>query len=446
MNRRLPTLLAALVVALSTSLVSAESHSLTLGTALRLAGAKNLALEMAQERVSESRSQLDEEKRRLFPWLAPGLGYKRHDGNLQDIVGDVFDASKQSGSAALTVQAQLELGDSVYRVLAAKQAIAVNEAGAEVRRRETLLAVAVAYTELSRAAAHVGSAAEAQRISLKTLEQVRDAVAAGLAFAGDVQRVEVQTSRAEGQVLEARHAVRSASARLAQLLRLSPADELLPDLSEFVPVVLVATNRSLDSLVASAIGLRPEFRRADATVNLAGARRQGATKGVWMPTLGAQAAFGGMAGGRGGDWASGGDFQDYGLGVSWRIGPGGIGDRSRIRTADSRLRLAELEREQLRDEVTREVVEVRSLSEMTAAQIELAGRAVAAARRLVELTRGRREYGVGVVLEAIEAERELTRAMADQLKAVSAHNRTQWELWHVSGGRDEAVLPKDIRR
>jgi len=181
-------------------------------------------------------------------------------------------------------------------------------------------------------------------------------------------------------------------------------------------------------------------------VNLAGARRQGATKGVWMPTLGAQAAFGGMAGGRGGDWASGGDFQDYGLGVSWRIGPGGIGDRSRIRTADSRLRLAELEREQLRDEVTREVVEVRSLSEMTAAQIELAGRAVAAARRLVELTRGRREYGVGVVLEAIEAERELTRAMADQLKAVSAHNRTQWELWHVSGGRDEAVLPKDIRR
>jgi len=287
------------------------------------------------------------------------------------------------------------------------------------------LAVAAAYTGLSLAVANVVTVEEAQQISRKTLEQVRAAVTAGLAFAGDAQRVEVQLGRNEAQLLEARHAVRAASARLAQLLRLPPADELRPDLAEFVPVVLVATNRALESLVASALSLRPELRRADATVNLAQTRHDGATKGIWLPTISASAAFGGLAGGRNGDWGNGDDFQDYGIGLSWRVGPGGIGDRSRIRTTDARLRITGLEREQLRDEVVREVVELRSRAELAAEQ-----------------TQARREFGVGVVLEAIEAERELSRAQAEQLQAVASHNRTQWELWHASGQYETTVRPE----
>lgn len=440
MKRRLFLGLVALTLSFSSGW--AEPQAINLETALRLAGAKNLALEVARERVREARSLLDQEKRQLFPWVAPGLGYRRHDGNLQDIVGDVFNASKQSGTAALTLQAQLDLGDSLYRVLAAKQAVAASEAGAEARRREMQLAVAATYTELSRAVANVVTAEEAQQISRKTLEQVRAAVTAGLAFAGDAQRVEVQLGRNEAQLLEARQAARAASARLAQLLRLPPADELQPDLGEFVPVVLVATNRALESLVASALSLRPELRRADATVNLAQTRRDGATKGVWLPTVGALAAFGGLAGGRNGDWSNGDDFQDYAIGLSWRIGPGGIGDRSRIRTTDARLRITELEREQLRDEVVREVVELRSRAELAAEQVMVVTRTVAAARRLVELTQARREFGVGVVLEAIEAERELSRAQAEQLQAVASHNRAQWELWHASGQDETTVRPE----
>jgi outer membrane protein TolC len=440
MKRRLLLSLFALTLGFSSG--GAEPQAINLETALRLAGAKNLALEVARERVREARSLLEQEKQQLFPWVAPGIGYKRHDGNLQDIMGNVYNVSKQSGTAALTLQAQLDLGDSLYRVLAAKQAVAASEAGAEARRRETQLAVAAAYTELSRAVANVVTAEESQQISRKTLEQVRAAVTAGLAFAGDAQRVEVQLGRNEAQLLEARQAVRAASARLAQLLRLPPADELRPDLAEFVPVVLVATNRALESLVASALSLRPELRRADATVKLAQTRRDGATKGVWVPTIGASAAFGGLAGGRNGDWGNGDDFQDYGIGLSWRVGPGGIGDRSRIRTTDARLRIAGFEREQLRDEVVREVVELRSRAELAAEQVAVVTRTVASARRLVELTQARREFGVGVVLEAIEAERELSRAQAEQLQAVAAHNRAQWELWHASGQDETTVRPE----
>lgn len=411
----------------------AEPSTIDLSTALRLAGAKSLALEIARERVREARGQLDQERMRLFPWIAPGLGYRRHDGNLQDIVGDVFDASKQSGTAALTLQAQLDLGESTYRVLAARRALAASEAGSDAGRRETVLSVAVAYTELGRAAAAVTTADEARRITRGTLEQVRAAQAAGLASARDVRRVEVQAGRNESLWLEAVQAERVASARLAQLLRLPPAEPLVPDSREFVPMVLVPTNRALDSLVVSALRLRPEMRRSEAVVGLAEARRQGATRGVWFPTVGAQASFGGLAGGRNGSWARGDDFQDYGLGLSWRIGPGGIGDGSRIRSEEARLRIARLERDQLQDELVRGLVELRSKTETAARVVEVSGQTVQSARALVETTRDRREFGVGVVLEAIEAERELARAQADQIQAVAGHNRAQWELWHASG-------------
>lgn len=411
----------------------ADPQPINLEAALRLAGARNIAIELARERVREARSQLDQERQSLFPWIAPGLGYRRHDGNLQDIVGDVFDASKQSGSAALTVQAQLDLGDSLYRVLAARQMVAASEAQDDAQRRTTQLAVAVAYTELSRATALVAATEDAARISERTLAQVREAVSAGIAFAGDAARAEVQRTRTDSAHLAARREARVASARLAQLLRLPPAQELRPDLAEFVPIVLVPTNQALDSLVASALTFRPELRRTDALAGLARSRRDGATKGPWLPTLGAQAAFGGLAGGRNGTSGNADDFQDYGVGLSWRIGPGGIGDRSRVRTADARLRVAQLEHEQLRDDVTREVVELRSRTEAAEGQVGLATRSVVAARRLLELTQGRREFGVGAVLEAIDAEREFALAQAEHLQAIAENNRAQWMLWHGTG-------------
>lgn len=411
----------------------AEPSTIDLPTALRLAGARNLALEVARERVREARGQRDQERLRLFPWIAPGIGYRRHEGNLQDIVGDVFNASKQSGTAALTLQAQLDLGDSAYRVLAAKQAVAASEAGSESARREAVLSVAVAYIELGRAAATVALADEARRITQGTLGQVRAAQAAGLASSGDVLRVEVHAGRNESLWLESAQARQLASTRLALLLRLPPAEPLVPDSREFVPMVLVPTNRALDSLVASALRLRPEMRRSEAVVGLAEARRQGATRGVWLPTVGAQASFGGLAGGRNGSWARGDDYQDYGLGLSWRIGPGGIGDGSRIRSEGARLRIARLERDQLQDELVRGLVELRSRTETAARLVEVSGQTVWSARALVETTRDRREYGVGMVLEAIEAERELARVQAEHVDAVASHNRAQWELWHASG-------------
>ena len=211
---------------------------------------------------------------------------------------------------------------------------------------------------------------------------------------------------------------------------------LKPDPDEFVPVVLIATHRSLDALVASALAQRPEMRRSEARVKSSQARLDGVRKGPWLPLVGAQAAFGGLAGGRNRDFRGGDDFQDYGVSLSWRIGPGGIGDSSRIQSADSRLKLSELAREEERDAIVREVVEAQVHAQTAADRLIITARALEAARKLHDLTRSRKEFGVGAVLEAVDAERELTAVQMDHVSGIAAHNRAQWELWRSSGAEE----------
>jgi len=112
---------------------------------------------------------------------------------------------------------------------------------------------------------------------------------------------------------------------------------------------------------------------------------------------------------------------------------GALDEDTRVRTADSQLRIARLQGDQWRDEIIREVVELRSRAEMASGKVDATTRTVAAANRLADLTRARRDFGIGVVLEALEAERDLVRAKAEHLQALADHNRTQWELWRASG-------------
>lgn len=436
----------ALLIAVVSPLGGAQGAepTLNLATALRLAGANNLAIHMARERVTEAQSRLRQQQDQFLPWLSPGLGYRRHDGNLQDVVGEVFDVSKQSGTAALALQAQVDLGEQRYRILAARQAVAATEADAELRQRETLLATALAYTELCRAMATVSATEDALEISRRTARQVEEAVAAGLAFTGDAQRALVQQGRTEADLADARLAVRLASTRLARLLRLPPEEPLHPDLGEFLPVTLVPTDRPLASLVASALSKGPERRRAEHQARGVRAERDGVVKGPWWPTLGAQAGVGWLVGGPNDRFGNAGDFGDYSAGVSWRLGPGGIGDRTRRRAADTRVRIAEMEVTDLEERIAGDIVEWRSRTETAVEQVALAERNVAAARRLHSLTRERREFGIGAILEAVDAERELARARTEQVRAIAVHNRCQWEFWNAIG--EEAVGLPSARR
>jgi outer membrane protein TolC len=408
-------------------------HLIDLATVLRLAGAQNLDVAIARERVKEAQAQHDQARMQFLPWLSPGVGYKRHDGNIQDVAGNVFDATKQSYTAGAALAAQLDLGDAIYKSLSSRQLVIAAEGSAEARRQESVYTAATGYFELARAHGAAGAAREGVRIAEDYAGQVRRAVEAGIAFQGDVFRAEVQVEKNRILVRQAEEQRQIAAARLAQTLRLPPTTDLAPQDAELAPLSLLETNASLDSLVARALGTRPELRQSSALRASAEQSRRGAQYGPWVPTLGAQYFYGGLAGGRDDHF---GDFDrtsDLLVGLSWRIGPGGLFDRSRIRAAEARERATGLELEKVRDEVVRQVVEAHSRTRSLADQLGSAQRALTAAEQSLKYSLDRKEFGVGAVLEAVQAEQELTRARLDYLSVLAEHNKAQFASARATG-------------
>ena len=405
-----------------------------LPTALRLAGAQNLDVQLARQQLAEANAHYESTRLQFFPWLAPGVTYHRRDGNAQAVpAGTISDAHFQSYAPGATIAAQVELGDAIYQNLAARQLARAAAHSVAAQQQDATLAAASGYLDLAFAQAAVGVAEDALRIATNYEAELDEAVGAGIAFRGDLLRVRVQTERDRAALRQAREQHRVAGAALAQTLHLNPSVELAARDSDLAPLTLVATNALLGALVEQALVARPELKQNTALAAAARNERSGAVYGPLIPTVGAQAFFGGMGGGPGGATGSFGNEEDYFVGLSWRIGPGGLFDSGRRQSAEARWKSAQLAGDKWRDAITREVVEAFTRAHSLADQLETTRRELAAAEEAQRLTLARKEFGVGVVLENIQAEQDLTRARLDHLRTVAGYVKAEYALRRAAG-------------
>jgi outer membrane protein TolC len=403
-----------------------------LPTALRLAGAQNLDVQIARERVNEAKAQQQSATAQFFPWISAGVAYRQHDQNIQDVQGNIIDVHKYSYAPGGALNAQVDLGDAWFKSLAARQITQAAAHGLEAQRQESVLAAAQGYFNLALAQGAVGVATEALRISSDYEQQATRAVEAGLAFKGDALRARVQKERNELTLRQAREQQRIAAAQLAQILRLDPTVDLIAQEAELAPLNLV-TNLALSPLVAQALGANPELKHGLARTAAAREGRAGATYGPMIPTLSGQAFLGGLGGGREGVSDTFGGQQDYFVGASWRIGPGGLFDFTRTKATAARLKASELDSEKLQDDLIRQVVETVTRCQSLAEQVELAKQGLTTAEEALRLTQQRKEFGVGAVLENVLAEQDLTRARLEYLRSIVAFNQTQYRLQRILG-------------
>ena len=158
-------------------------------------------------------------------------------------------------------------------------------------------------------------------------------------------------------VRQAQEQQRIAALKLAQVLHLDPSVDLAAEETELVPLKLFAVDPALDDLIRRSAATRPELKQNRALVLAAREVRNGTTYGPLVPSVGAQVFLGGLGGGRAGVSDSFGGQEDYFVGASWRIGPGGLFDFGRVRTAESRVKSAELALDRQSDDVVRQVGE-----------------------------------------------------------------------------------------
>ncbi len=149
-----------------------EARAIDLATVLRLAGAQNLDVQIAAQRLEEARAVHRITLEQFFPWLSAGLTYRRHDDLLQDTLGDLVEVHKGSYAPDVGLAAQTDVGGALYRSRETRALWAASEHGLDAQRAESVLAAAQTYFDLARAQAAVAVADEALRVSREHEDQL----------------------------------------------------------------------------------------------------------------------------------------------------------------------------------------------------------------------------------------------------------------------------------
>jgi outer membrane protein TolC len=411
----------------------AKTVLIDLPSALRLAGARNLDVQLAREKVAEAYAAQESAIERFFPWVAPGITYRRHDNLIQNTEGVIEDVHKQSYSPGAGIAAQTDLGDAIFKSLEAHQLTNAARHGFDAQRQETTLAAARGYFDLAAAHETVAVAREALRVSADYAAEIDRAVEAGIAFKGDALRVKVQQQRDEIALRRAEEDVRLSSAKLVQILHLDPIVELMPRDASVVPLSIVSAKESLVDLLSQALGARPETQQSAALLSAAQHAKNGSIYGPLIPSVGGQAFFGGLGGGMNGQTGHFGESEDYVALLNWRVGPGGLFDFGNIHAQQARLRSAAVAADKMIDQVANEVTTSHTRLRSLTDQIATAKQSLSDAAEALRLGQERKEFGVGVVLETIQAQQDLARARNDYLNLVTDYNKTQYALLRALG-------------
>lgn len=405
-----------------------------LPTVLKLAGAESIEVRLAEEKLREAQAREDGALWQMFPTVSPGVGYRNHSGRTQAVTGQVFDVDKESLTAGATIQLQLDFGEALYRRLAAQQTALAAGHGLEAQRRRAVQESTQAYFDLGMAEMAVLLHEKSVRIARDYHAQVARGVAAGLASKSDELRASAQLSRAEVRQKQAATALAKESTRLSQLLRLNIVGTLRPTISPLTPLALPEKDTPVQQLLQQALAKRAEIAENESLAAAAAQEADGARYGPLYPTLGAQyfaGALGGAPSSARRDYAS---SSDTSVTLSWRIGAGGLFDHSRQAAADARERLLRLRGAGIREQITREVVDAHSDVRSLVGQLELLRPGMESTRAALELALQRKEFAVGVVLEAIQSQQDAVQATLEYFQALTEANKAQYRLRHAVGG------------
>jgi outer membrane protein TolC len=410
----------------------AEGQVINLPTALRLAGMNDLDLALVREAESQAKAANDAATLRFFPWLNAGGSYAKETGAAQAFGGQVSSVNEQLYERGVAVNLPLNLGNALFEKLAAQQLRNAAAYDTEAQHNDTLFASAGAYFDLVNSIASEDIAREAVRISQDYEQQLDRGYRAGLINRSELLRVSVQTQRDQVLLRQAQAGVRLASAALATRLRLDPTIHLEPTERIVAPPTLVPVDMPVQALVKDALAFRPELKASAANVAAANQERIAAKYGPLLPSLAGQALYGQIRGGSNGNLNDYMAAHQYAVGLSWRLGPGGLFDFSRTEAANSQLRHEQLTDARLHDDVVEQVVDAYEAARAGLDQMGLARRGVELAEQSLKLSEHRREFGVYAVLEVIQAQQDLTQARNDYAQALSQYAKAQYGLAHAT--------------
>jgi len=453
---------------------SPEMIPVDLATALKLAGVNNLQILLARQRVVQAVAERQLAVAQILPSIHLGTSYDDHAGNLQQSSGNILNVNRNSvyfGAGAYAVAAgtvnipgigwNLNLSDTVYSALMARQFVEQTRFASRAVELEMLRRVAMAYTELLRA--------EGRRaLTLKIREEARDVLRITAAFAkagagreADRERAAAALAHREADVLEAEGEVLQASTQLAELLNLDPSTRLHISEDRPVPAGIVPDPIPLPDLIAIALLNRPDLQERRAAIRKA-LLAVGASKMLpFSPNIIVGLSYGGFGGGSNlvAEAAGATPFSscasrfdnyaerlDFDAVAFWTLQNLGVGNLAMLRQAQANFKVTDFESLAQLDTARAQVAKAYAASHARFAQIKAAEEAVVTIKKGYELDAlAVKNAAPGTLpIELLNSLTLLGRSRLDLLDAIIRYNQAQIELYVALGQPPADVLAREV--
>jgi len=431
--------------------MSSDTQSIDLTTALMLTTGKNPQIAFARARIEESLAQVDLANALKLPSIRAGLNYHKHEGQIQDVAGNIINTSRGSfysglgasavGAGSPTVPglvSQFHFADAIFQPRIAQRTACARQAGAEATTNNLLLATAVAYTELMRCEQDLAIARDivdrAEKLSASTERFAR----VGEGLESDFDRARTEVSLRKSDMIRAEELATVASSRLAELIRWDSVQRLVPSEVQLTPIELLDRNASSRELVSMALTNRPELAESRHLVGEAVERLNREKNAPLVPSVVLSASYGLNGGGLGGTMGNFGDRLDADALAFWEVRQFGLGERAVRKEARSRITQARMQEIVQMDRIAREVTESYAQVNSRSQQIEVVKEAIEAAENSFTKNWDRIQNGQGLPIEVLQSIQALAAAQREYVRVVADYNVAQFTLqrslgWPIHG-------------
>jgi outer membrane protein TolC len=402
------------------------SRPIDLGTALRLAAGSHLDVLEARARVREAEGRASAADGYLLPVLSAGALIAHTQGTVQNSTGDLQQANFNSLNGLGTVRISTNVGESIYRDLAAHRLADAASDFEVATLQQTLLSVALAYLDLVEAdiAVRIQQQFVTESQGLVRLTQARELQ--GLGTALDSERARAQLAALEQRVIVTQNERQRRSKALSAALRLDSTLDLDPVDKDLSPASLLNPADPLQSWMQRASSRRPEARALE-WQKVAAEHEASATRwSAWGPELSGLAYFGDV----GKSFGTLDERDGWAVLVGWNLSFGGPG---RIEAAEARREQANIALDRFRDRLQASVAGAYQEVQLARNRLDPAQRELDSAEKALKIANATFQGGLLSETDLLLAQQGADQARLRRLTAIVRYNEAQLRLLAESG-------------
>ena len=402
-----------------------------LPTTVRVAMARNIDIQTAQEHVAASRGEYEASIGMIFPSIQPSITARGLRGAVSTPAGLAVLSFNHLFPTVL-LQWIINPGQVAYDIIASKRRLEASDQRDLAVVQETMRAAAVQYYDVVLAQAQVA-------VAQRSLEEAKELIRiehlqsrTGTALPVDELRAQAALAARQQNLLTALNVFYDASVALTVMLRLDPTVILVPK-SIIKVTTLVREDLSIDNMLVTAARWRPDLEAVRTLVAAAGADEGSTIWGGLGPQITAMRTFTKRPPAK--------TLADTEYRERTYIATGGFdwsaATFGRIRTAIANAKIAELDAERQLDLVQASVVAAHQRSLTARKTIPIAQQEVAWAEEALRLTRKNLETGTGLIIDVLVAQDAADQARLHYVTAVARYNQAEINLLAALGLIDQ---------